>query len=112
MFLFFEGSTLTVEETLSFSAKMRSPAHLTDEIHLNKSVNIVLDWLGLNHVKNTLVGDANLKGISGGQKRRLSIGTEIVAGYSILIANLPTNGYVLCFFLLTFGSVCVGSIAA
>ena len=52
----------------------------------------ITEWLGLSHVKNSYVGDANLKGISGGQKRRLSIGVEVVSGYSILIAELPTNG--------------------
>ena len=71
---------------------MRSPAHIQDA-HLHKSVDTVLEWLGLTEEhKNTFVGDANLKGISGGQKRRLSIGVEVVSGFSICIAELPTNG--------------------
>ena len=79
-------------ETLLFSAKMRSPAHI-QESHLEKSVDTVLEWMGLTEDhKNTFVGDANLKGISGGQKRRLSIGVEVVSGFSICIAELPTNG--------------------
>ena len=85
-------ATLKVGETLLFSAKMRSPAHM-EEAHLQKSVDTVLGWLGLTEEhKNTFVGDANLKGISGGQKRRLSIGVEVVSGFSICIAELPTNG--------------------
>ena len=50
------------------------------------------DWLGLDCCKDTLVGDATVKGISGGQKRRLSIGVETCADYSCLLSNLPTNG--------------------
>eukprot|EP01084_Bolivina_argentea_P166486 289025_1 len=85
-------ATLKVGETLLFSACMRSPAHMKHE-HIVQAVNTVLKWLGLTEEhSDTFVGDANLKGISGGQKRRLSIGVEVVAGASILIAELPTNG--------------------
>ena len=84
-------ATLTVKETLVFSAKMRLPAHI-EKPHLYDSVDTVLGWLGLTKCQNTFVGDANLKGISGGQKRRLSVGVEVVSGYSILLADVPTNG--------------------
>ena len=54
--------TLTVKETLIFSAKMRSPAHI-EKSHLYKSIDSVIEWLGLNGCQNTVVGDANLKGM-------------------------------------------------
>jgi ABC-type multidrug transport system ATPase subunit len=41
----------------------------------NTFINILLECLDLNHVKNTFVGDtANVRGVSGGQRRRVSIG--------------------------------------
>jgi len=85
---------LTVEETLEFSARMRCPAHADDK-DIKLQVKLALDWLGLSGAhgcEKTIVGNSTIKGISGGQKRRLSIGVEVVSGYSILIANLPTNG--------------------
>merc|ERR1719461_13542 len=82
---------LTVRETLEFSARMRSPVHATEK-EIMDHVDLVLRWLGMEEVQNTIVGDANIKGISGGQKRRLSIGVELVSGYSCLVADLPTNG--------------------
>lgn len=82
---------LTVRETLEFSARMRSPEHTTEK-EIIDHVDLVLRWLGMEAVQNTITGDANVKGISGGQKRRLSIGVELVSGYSCLVADLPTNG--------------------
>lgn len=42
-------------------------------------------------VRDTFVGDATLRGISGGERRRLSIGVELVADHSIIIADQPTS---------------------
>ena len=48
--------------------------------------------LGLSHVANSIVGDQSVRGISGGEKRRVSFGVEMVAGRECLLADLPTNG--------------------
>jgi len=48
--------------------------------------------LGLSLVRHSLVGDASLRGISGGEKRRLSYAVEMVTAAPIVIADLPTNG--------------------
>ena len=55
-------------------------------------VAITLKLLGLSHVANSVVGDGSLRGISGGEKRRVSFGIEMVAGHACIIADLPTNG--------------------
>jgi ABC-type multidrug transport system ATPase subunit len=73
---------LTVYETLYFSARQRCPASMPDKI-IKLRVKAVLKLLGLLHVSNGIVGDAHLKGISGGEKRRLSIGVEWGAGHSM-----------------------------
>merc|ERR1719461_1235864 len=82
---------LTVRETLEFSARMRSPEHTTEK-EIVDHVDLILRWLGMTEVQDTIVGNATIKGISGGQKRRLSIGVELVSGFSCLVADLPTNG--------------------
>ena len=51
-----------------------------------------LQLLGLRHVSDVIVGDAVTRGISGGERRRVSIGTETVAGHRLIIADSPTNG--------------------
>jgi len=82
---------LTVYETLYFSARLRLPAALPDKIvHLR--VMMVLKLLGLTHVRDTVVGDAMIRGISGGEKRRVGMGVEMCAGHSCILADLPTNG--------------------
>ena len=68
--------TLTVEETLHFAAKMRTP-HNRVKGPRSYYVTIVNDMaqtiFGLRHVKNTPVGDAAIRGVSGGEKKRVSI---------------------------------------
>ncbi len=83
--------TLTVRETLRMSARMRV-GNIAD-IYLKWLVELILKFLGLGGVTaSTIVGDATHRGISGGQKRRVSIATEYVAGHSIVLADLLTNG--------------------
>ena len=81
---------LTVKETLMFSALCRTPyvaRHVTEF-----RVNCYMKLLGLAHAADTYVGDASIKGVSGGEKRRLSYGVEMVAGHGCILADLPTNG--------------------
>jgi ATP-binding cassette subfamily G (WHITE) protein 2 (SNQ2) len=68
--------TLTVSQTLSFAAKTRAPqARLikTREEYVDNLTNILMTIFGLNHAKNTPVGDAAIRGVSGGEKKRVSI---------------------------------------
>ena len=81
---------LTVFETLYFSARLRLPDMPPKIVRMR--VAITLKLLGLSHVANSVVGDGSLRGISGGEKRRVSFGIEMVAGHACIIADLPTNG--------------------
>ncbi|TFK52853.1 hypothetical protein OE88DRAFT_1627317 [Heliocybe sulcata] len=69
--------TLTVEQTISFAAKTRTPRARIDGISRDQYVKHMVDMLttifGLRHVRNTLVGDASIRGVSGGEKKRVSI---------------------------------------
>ncbi|KAK8334676.1 hypothetical protein V6Z11_A09G002800 [Gossypium hirsutum] len=68
---------LTVEETLMYSARLR----LHDGQQHNKAafrVKELLKELGLEEVANVRIGEESNRGISGGQKRRVSIGVDLV----------------------------------
>ena len=79
--------TLTVEETLSFAAKTRTPRTRalgeTREEHVATAVELLTTIFGLKHVRGTPVGDASIRGVSGGEKKRVSI-TESLATLSKL----------------------------
>lgn len=83
--------TLTVRETLTFSCVQRLP-RTTTAASVKRRVDAWLELLGLSHVADTVVGSATLRGISGGEKRRVSIGVEAVVGHRIIVADSPTNG--------------------
>jgi len=69
--------TLTVDETLRFAAKTRAPHNRFEENSRSSYVDTMTDIIqtifGLRHVKNTPVGDAAIRGVSGGEKKRVSI---------------------------------------
>ncbi|KIR40028.1 ABC transporter [Cryptococcus deuterogattii 99/473] len=82
---------LTVRETLTYAAKLRLPTHLSDEA-ITFIVEQTIDELGLRDAADTVVGGPLRKGISGGEKRRLSIGCVLVTLPSVLILDEPTSG--------------------
>ncbi|KAG0298811.1 hypothetical protein BGZ96_006202 [Linnemannia gamsii] len=83
--------TLTVLETLTFAAKMRLPRAMSTKDKLAR-VDAVMDELNLTHIKNTKVGGAVIRGISGGEKRRVTIGIELLSSPSVLLLDEPTSG--------------------
>jgi ABC-type multidrug transport system ATPase subunit len=68
----------TVNETLKFSAKIRSDRSMS-LAERDRIVNDVQSILGLNDVANSLIGDENIRGVSGGQRKRVNVGIELVA---------------------------------
>uniref|UniRef100_A0A8C9H3V1 ABC transporter domain-containing protein n=1 Tax=Piliocolobus tephrosceles TaxID=591936 RepID=A0A8C9H3V1_9PRIM len=81
---------MTVYETIEFSAKLK--LDIRDKKKLKELVKYVLDIMGLYQVKDTIVGDAFVRGISGGQRKRLSIACEILSNPLILLMDEPTSG--------------------
>ncbi|GMJ12090.1 non-intrinsic ABC protein 12 [Hibiscus trionum] len=82
---------LTVEENLRFSARCRLSADLPkpDKVLV---IERVIEALGLQPVRYSLVGTVEKRGISGGQKKRVNVGLEMVMEPSLLILDEPTTG--------------------
>lgn len=75
--------TLTVGETLEFASTMRTPSRRGDNqsrrVHAAHTTEVLMRMFGLEHARNTVVGDASLRGISGGEKKRVSIAETMSA---------------------------------
>ncbi|KUF90223.1 hypothetical protein AM588_10006288 [Phytophthora nicotianae] len=88
-------STLTVRECIAYSAQLRLPMSMTDSAK-SAMVHRVITELNLSHVANSRIGSVggstSERGISGGERRRVSIGMELVTSPQILILDEPTSG--------------------
>lgn len=80
---------LTVEETLMFSAKLRLRL---PESQRRARVKSLMEELGLSPVAAARVGDDRVRGISGGERRRVSIGVEVIHDPGVVILDEPTSG--------------------
>ncbi|ETV97635.1 hypothetical protein H310_09526 [Aphanomyces invadans] len=83
--------TLTVEEHLLFQAQFRMGNSCT-AAQRHDRVQFVIDELGLGKCKDTRIGNAQVRGISGGERKRLSFATEILTNPSLLFVDEPTSG--------------------
>ncbi|KAL8518269.1 hypothetical protein ACS0TY_009582 [Phlomoides rotata] len=82
---------LTVEETLMFAAEFRLPRTLSKSKKKHR-VQALIDQLGLRNAANTVIGDEGHRGVSGGERRRVSIGTDIIHDPILLFLDEPTSG--------------------
>lgn len=83
--------TQTPREAITFSATLRLPPSTTQK-QRTAIVNEVICTLGLESCADTYIGTKFIKGISGGEKKRTSIATELVSDPSILVLDEPTSG--------------------
>lgn len=85
---------LTVREMLSFAAELRLPPKLTSRDRAKK-VDLLLSVLKLESCADSAIGDerTGVRGISGGERRRLSVGMSIIGGLpQLLLCDEPTSG--------------------
>ena len=81
---------LTVYQNLYYAAKLCFDN--SSKTDLNELVNRTLESLGLTEAKDLKVGNPLQKTISGGQRKRLNIGLELLREPSVLFADEPTSG--------------------
>jgi ABC-type multidrug transport system ATPase subunit len=84
-------ATATPREAFEFSARLRLPPTITAEERTRK-VNEMIAILHLSSCADTMIGNELIKGISGGEKKRVSIGVELITQPSILFLDEPTSG--------------------
>lgn len=84
-------STLTVYETVLYSAILRLPREMSLEAKKFRTLE-TMNELGILSIKDSRIGESGKRSISGGEKRRVSIACELVTGPSILFLDEPTSG--------------------
>lgn len=83
--------TLTVRESLIYSALLRLPG--TSIKSVSSRASTVMNELGLDSVQDSLVGGVrNMRGVSGGERRRVTIGMELITDPSLVIMDEPLSG--------------------
>jgi ABC-type multidrug transport system ATPase subunit len=82
---------LTVEEQITLSCLLRLPNSMSME-KKKQRVQEVMQQMGLTHVANTMIGSETKRGVSGGERKRVSIATELVTNPSLLFLDEPTSG--------------------
>ncbi|XP_074572659.1 ABC transporter G family member 22-like isoform X2 [Curcuma longa] len=82
---------LTVRETLTYAALLRLPKTMTRQQKEERAMNVITE-LGLQRCQDTLIGGSFTRGVSGGERKRVCIGNEILVNPSLLFLDEPTSG--------------------
>jgi ABC-type multidrug transport system ATPase subunit len=83
--------SLTVRESLRFAAGLRLPRWMT-RMEKNRRAEDILMKMGLKDCADNLIGSDLIKGISGGEKRRVTIAIQVLTDPKILLLDEPTSG--------------------
>lgn len=83
-------ATATPREALKFSAALR--LEKSTQLDIDNLVEQTLSALGIMECADTFIGNALIKGISGGQRKRTSVGIELITSPSIVLLDEPTSG--------------------
>jgi len=84
-------ASLTVWETLWYAAQLRLPESMSYEERRGRVCGVV-STLGLQHCVNTIIGGFGRRGISGGERKRVNVGHEMIINPSVLFLDEPTSG--------------------
>ncbi|KAM3071184.1 ATP-binding cassette transporter snq2 [Clarireedia jacksonii] len=82
--------TLTVEQTLEFSLLNKTKKHEKGDIPV--IISALLKIFGISHTRNTLVGDAFVRGVSGGERKRVSIAETLATKSTVVAWDNSTRG--------------------
>lgn len=82
---------MTVRENILHSARMRAPTQWNAK-QVQDHAESIIEALNLAHVAETVIGNGIVRGISGGQRKRVNIGMEVAATPLCLFLDEPTSG--------------------
>ncbi|MCL7050140.1 hypothetical protein MKW94_005986 [Papaver nudicaule] len=82
---------LTVRETLTYAALLRLPKALSKHEKKERAMDVICE-LGLERCQDTMIGGSFVRGVSGGERKRVCIGNEIIINPSLLLLDEPTSG--------------------
>lgn len=89
-------ATLTVGQTISFALRTKTPGkrlpNQSKESFVETVQDLFLRMLNIQHTKNTLVGDEFVRGVSGGERKRVSIAEMMATGACTLFYSLLLTG--------------------
>ena len=83
--------SLTVRESVDFGARLALPSSIAKSERLRRVQDSLVSF-GIHGVADSLIGTPLRKGISGGQKKRVSIAVQLVSSPKILFLDEPTSG--------------------
>ena len=81
--------SFTPREALTFAARLKLGG---STIFQNNRVEELLEELGMTSVADTMIGSVMQKTLSGGERKRTSIGVELITNPSIILLDEPTSG--------------------
>uniref|UniRef100_A0A8C7KDF3 ABC transporter domain-containing protein n=1 Tax=Oncorhynchus kisutch TaxID=8019 RepID=A0A8C7KDF3_ONCKI len=84
--------TLSVRENLLFSVNLRLDPRHYSTADKQQRVDSIIDDLGLQDCAHTKIGTEFLRGVSGGERKRCSIGMELITSPRLLFLDEPTTG--------------------
>ena len=84
-------STMTVKEAITMAALLRLPKTMSRSAKLGR-VDEMIKLLNLGKAADTIIGDASIKGVSGGERKRCSMAMELITDPSVLFLDEPTSG--------------------
>ncbi|KAH9469685.1 hypothetical protein Pst134EA_006966 [Puccinia striiformis f. sp. tritici] len=88
--------TLTVYQTLQFALRTKTPGNLLPSVTRaqfdDQVMEVLLRMLGISHTKHTLVGDKHIRGVSGGERKRVSIAEMMATRACVLSWDNSTRG--------------------
>lgn len=82
---------MTVRETLAFRVELKLGSLISQQAQAERVLELI-QKLNLEMAADTIVGDTKVRGISGGERRRLSIACELISSPSVIFLDEPTSG--------------------
>ena len=87
---------LSVGDTLSFAARARAPRHIPGGLGTTRYADYLRDVImavfGISHTKNTKVGNEFIRGVSGGERKRVTIAEAALSGAPLQCWDNSTRG--------------------